>query len=101
MVDAESKELETSLSGYSWESGFRWAGLYFLNLLSSSFYSYLYKHTRSVRAHAHTQHKQNTHTHTRTEFQYFHNCLLQVVIQQLPEYKGHEWTYGKAPPPES
>nr|XP_043614512.1 photosynthetic NDH subunit of subcomplex B 3, chloroplastic [Erigeron canadensis] len=24
-----------------------------------------------------------------------------VVIQQLPEWKGHEWTYGKEPPPES
>ncbi|XP_076952042.1 photosynthetic NDH subunit of subcomplex B 3, chloroplastic-like isoform X2 [Bidens hawaiensis] len=24
-----------------------------------------------------------------------------VVIQQLPEWKGHEWTLGKVPPPES
>ncbi|KAI3521571.1 hypothetical protein L1887_11042 [Cichorium endivia] len=24
-----------------------------------------------------------------------------VVIQQLPEWKGHEWTLGKEPPPES
>lgn len=24
-----------------------------------------------------------------------------VVIQQLPEWKGHEWTYGKEPLPES
>ncbi|KAK2971155.1 hypothetical protein RJ640_008579 [Escallonia rubra] len=24
-----------------------------------------------------------------------------VVIQQMPEWKGHEWTYGKEPPPES
>lgn len=24
-----------------------------------------------------------------------------VVIQQLPEWKGHEWTLGREPPPES
>ncbi|KAK1434125.1 hypothetical protein QVD17_11043 [Tagetes erecta] len=24
-----------------------------------------------------------------------------VVIQQLPEWKGHEWTLGKVPPPET
>ncbi|MFS7906208.1 hypothetical protein Hanom_Chr01g00056611 [Helianthus anomalus] len=24
-----------------------------------------------------------------------------VVIQQLPEWKGHEWTLGKVPPSES
>ncbi|KAL3528719.1 hypothetical protein ACH5RR_008041 [Cinchona calisaya] len=23
-----------------------------------------------------------------------------VVVQQLPEWKGHEWNYGKEPPPE-
>lgn len=26
---------------------------------------------------------------------------MQVVIQQLPEWKGHEWTLNKVPPPES
>ncbi|XP_028116005.1 photosynthetic NDH subunit of subcomplex B 3, chloroplastic-like isoform X2 [Camellia sinensis] len=27
--------------------------------------------------------------------------LKRVVIQQLPEWKGHEWNYNKEPPSES